>query len=196
MAVTLSELFWQSFEAVRIEPTPKRIRAIAGEQTVVDTTAALLVWEPRRVVPTYAVPVGDIAAALRPLEAEVGAGAIDSQPWDRIPVWDPRVPFGIRLTPGRPVRLVASGGAAPIDGFVADDPDLAGYVILDFDGFDSWLEEDERIISHPHSPFSRIDIRESSKHLRFALEGVTIAEDQPRAHPLRDGAACPVLHSA
>lgn len=176
MAVTLSELFRQHFDAIRIEPTSKRIRAIAGGQTVVDSSAALLVWEPKRVVPTYAVPERDIAATLRAVDAgSAAAGAVDSQPFERVPVWDPRVPFGVRLTPGHAVRLETNGNA-PIDGFVADDPDLAGYVILDFDGVDGWLEEDDPIVSHPHSPFSRIDIRESSTHLRLSLDGVTLAE--------------------
>jgi hypothetical protein len=33
-----------------------------GDDTVVDTTRAMLAWEPRRVVPTYAVPEADVAA--------------------------------------------------------------------------------------------------------------------------------------
>jgi uncharacterized protein (DUF427 family) len=182
MAVTMSELFRQNFGALRIEPSSKRIRAIAGDQTVVDTTAALLVWEPQRVVPTYAAPARDIAATLRPVETDrvetesAEAGEADRRHFEHVPVWDPRVPFGVRLTPGHAVRLETSGTAATIDGFVADDPDLAGYVILDFDGFDTWLEEDEPIVSHPHDPFSRIDIRNTSKRLRFALDGVTLAE--------------------
>jgi len=36
---------------LRHEPTAKRIRAQLGEATVVDSTRAALVWEPRRVVP-------------------------------------------------------------------------------------------------------------------------------------------------
>ena len=46
---------------LRHEPSEKRIRASLDGQTVIDTTRALLVWEPKRVVPTYAVPVDDIA---------------------------------------------------------------------------------------------------------------------------------------
>jgi hypothetical protein len=51
---------------LRHEPTAKRIRAVLDGGTVVDTTRALLVWEPRRIVPSYAVPADDIAAELAP----------------------------------------------------------------------------------------------------------------------------------
>ncbi len=171
MAVTVSELFMQSLGALRIEPTAKRIRAVLDGQTVVDSQDALLVWEPKRVVPTYAVPERDIDASVRSV-APVDTNGRD---FARVPVWDPRVPFDVRLTPGHPVLLERSGSGFAIDGFIAEDPDLDGYVILDFDGFDSWLEEDDPIISHPHSPFSRIDIRTTSKDLRFSLEGFHIA---------------------
>jgi len=46
--------------ALRYEPTEKRIRAELGAVTVVDCVRALLVWEPRRVVPAYAVPIDDV----------------------------------------------------------------------------------------------------------------------------------------
>jgi len=39
------------------EPTARRIRAVLGGAAVVDTTRTVLVWEPRRIVPSYAVPV-------------------------------------------------------------------------------------------------------------------------------------------
>ena len=122
-------------------------------------------------VPTYAVPRTDIGADVTPTEP----AELDTR-FSHIPVWDPRIPFTVRLTLGRSVRVVAPGGEASADGFIADDPELADYVILDFDGFDEWLEEDEPIISHPHSPFSRIDIRASSKRLTFTLDGVLLAE--------------------
>ena len=41
---------------LRIHPIRKRIRAAVGDTVVADTRSALVVWEPRRVVPCYAVP--------------------------------------------------------------------------------------------------------------------------------------------
>jgi len=56
------------------------------------------------------------------------------------------------------------------------DPDLHGYVILDFDGFDEWYEEDERNVGHPRDPFHRIDIVHSSRHVRVELDGDVLGE--------------------
>ena len=74
--------------------------------------------------------------------------------------------------PERPVRRAHHGGRAGDDprppaagrppGFRPADEELDGYVILDFDGFDAWYEEDERNVGHPHDPFHRIDIVHSS----------------------------------
>ena len=36
---------------LRYEPIGKRIRAVLGDRTAVDSSRAALVWEPRRVVP-------------------------------------------------------------------------------------------------------------------------------------------------
>ena len=60
--------------------------------------------------------------------------------------------------------------------FRAADPDLDGYMIVDFDGFDEWFEEDERNVGHPRDPFHRIDIVHSSRHVRVELDGEVLAE--------------------
>jgi uncharacterized protein (DUF427 family) len=57
-----------------------------------------------------------------------------------------------------------------------DDPDLAGYWLLDWDAFDRWLEEEEEVIGHPRDPFHRVDIRRSSRHVRVELDGELLAE--------------------
>ena len=91
------------------------------------------------------------------------------------------VPFG-EVRHDRGARAARpSGGAAEDDAcrpaaFRADDPALAGYVIVDFDGFDAWYEEDERNVGHPRDPFHRIDIVHSSRHVRVERDGVLLAE--------------------
>ena len=59
--------------------------------------------------------------------------------------------------------------------FKLDDAGVDHLVVLDFDAFD-WLEEDEPIVGHPRDPFSRIDIRRSSRHVRVELDGHVLAE--------------------
>jgi uncharacterized protein (DUF427 family) len=86
MSTEIRRLLASGFGQLRHEPTAKRIRAALGASTVVDSTQAVLVWEPRRIVPSYAVPVGDIRAELMAAGAAV-ADATDEigVPWSARP---------------------------------------------------------------------------------------------------------------
>jgi uncharacterized protein (DUF427 family) len=181
MSVRVRDLLMRELDTLRYEPIDKRIRATRGAETVIDTTRAMLVWEPKRVVPTYAVPVEDVAAEVLSLPrtesgdpdahgvAPMGAPQLAGRV-----VFDPSVPFDVRTTEGEPLTIRAGAGDAAA--FRADDPALAGYVIVDFDGFDAWYEEDERNVAHPRDPFHRIDIVHSSRHVRVERDGVLLAE--------------------
>ena len=63
MALDLAHHFFAALPELRIHPTAKRIRAFVGGDPVVDSTTAMIVWEPRRIVPSYAVPIDDINGA-------------------------------------------------------------------------------------------------------------------------------------
>jgi len=105
---------------LRHEPTAKRIRAQLGEATVVDSTRAALVWEPRRVVPTYAVPVEDVRAELTP----AGAAPADTEEvgfsipgLSSRPVLDPSIPFGVHTADGEVVDVQVTGQTLAAAGF-------------------------------------------------------------------------------
>jgi uncharacterized protein (DUF427 family) len=147
---------------LRHEPIEKRVRAKLGEETVVDSTRVLLVWEPRRIIPSFAVPAEDVRGELSPAPASHG----------QVPgVLHPGIPFDVHTAAGEPVTIADREGA----GFRLADDDLAGYVALDFEAFD-WYEEDERILGHPRDPFHRVDIRRSSRPVRIEAGGDVVAE--------------------
>src|SRR5436305_7430749 len=97
VSIQVRELLANGFGELRYEPTAKRIRAVLGGDTVVDSTRALLVWEPRRVVPSYAVPAADVRGDLVPAgPAEPGPGedvGVALPDVTARPVLDPRIPF-------------------------------------------------------------------------------------------------------
>jgi len=183
MSVRVRDLLMRELDTLRYEPTDKRIRATLGDENVIDTTRAMLVWEPKRVVPTYGVPVQDIAGEILSLPRAApgdveghGVAPMDAPQLAGRVVLDPSVPFEVRTTEGEPLTIRAAGAARDVAAFRADDPALAGYVIVDFDGFDAWYEEDERNVAHPRDPFHRIDIVRSSRHVRVERDGVLLAE--------------------
>jgi uncharacterized protein (DUF427 family) len=157
------DLMTQARGGLRHEPLDRRLRANLGADAVVDSTRAILVWEPRRVVPSYAVPAEDVAAEITP--APAADGHADG-------VLHPRIPFAVHTAAGEPVSIGDRAGA----GFRLADPDLAGYVALDFTAFDDWFEEDERIAGHPRDPFHRVDVRRSARPLRIEVGGELVAE--------------------
>lgn len=176
MSTQLRRLLASNFGQLRYEPTAKRIRAELGGRTVADTTGAALVWEPRRVVPSYAVPRSDVDGDLVPAAADPAGERDGSARLAARPVLDPRIPFSVHTTEGLVVDLDAAGQHRPAAGFLPGDPDLAGLVVLDFTAFDAWYEEDELCVSHPRDPFHRIDVLPSSRRVRVELDGQVLAE--------------------
>ena len=179
MSSQVRELLASGFGQLRHEPTAKRIQAVLGGETIVDSTRAVLVWEPRRIVPSYAVPVQDVRGELVPAGQAAGAvgGDVGVSLTDvtALRVLDPSVPFTVHSTEGEMVDVHAAGQRRPGAGFRPADPDLAGLVILDFAAFDAWYEEDEQNVGHPRDPFHRIDVLPSSRQVRLELDGQVLA---------------------
>jgi uncharacterized protein (DUF427 family) len=175
MSIQVREVLMGELGSLRYEPIAKRIRAVTGGVTVVDSTRTRLVWEPGRVVPSYAVPVDDVHGEV--VGAPGGAAPVpaDLPRLGGRAVLVPEIPFAVHSAEGEPVTVRAPDGREAA-AFRPDDPDLDRYVILDFDGFDEWYEEDERNVSHPRDPFHRIDIVHSSRHVRVEAGREVLAE--------------------
>jgi uncharacterized protein (DUF427 family) len=176
MSVRVRDLLMGELGSLRHEPTDKRIRAMLGDRTVVDSTRAMLVWEPKRVVPSYAIPAEDIDAQIstRPAATAADGATVAGVPLGARSVYDPSIPFSAHSCEGEPLTIHVAGREA--EAFRPDDADLADYVVLDFDAFDAWYEEDERNVGHPRDPFHRIDIVHSSRHVRVEAGGEVLAE--------------------
>lgn len=174
MAIPLAQHLFAALPELRMHPTSKRIRALVDGETVVDSTRALIVWEPRRIVPSYAVPVEDVDVELAPSaggSAEEHTVTIGELP----PVLDPSSAFAAHTVPGRSFDVVA-GRTLEAAAFTPEDTDLDGYVVLDFDAFDEWREEDELLVGHARDPFTTIDTRRSSRRVVVEIDGTPVAD--------------------
>ena len=171
MALRLKWHLGQAVPQTRFEPTPVRLRAYAGGGLALDSQRGVLVWEPRRIVPVYAVPEADLRLRVEVTDPQPGPPDLDAYP----PMLGPDS-FEPHTTAGTIVDLVADGGhRLPRAGFRPGDPDLAGLVVLDFAAFDRWLAEDEELVGHPHDPFKRIDVVRSLRHVEVGLDGTVLA---------------------
>jgi len=149
---------------VRVETSAKRVRTYLSGQLVADTTHPSLVWESPH-YPTYYFPAADLKAKLVPTgqtERSPSRGAAE--------LFDVQVDGAI--APGAARRYPDS----PI-------PELRELVRIDWAAMTEWFEEDEPVYVHARSPYTRVDILPSSRHIKVEIDGITVAESS-RAHIL------------
>jgi uncharacterized protein (DUF427 family) len=53
---------------------------------------------------------------------------------------------------------------------------LKGLYKVDFHSMDQWFEEDVPVYGHPKDPYKRIDILHSTRNVKVAVDGVTLAD--------------------
>jgi len=169
MAIHLGQHLARLTDQLRFEPVTRRIRASHAGHPVLDSTGAALVWEPRRVVPMYAVPPADLLADLTPCPPPPMPAAADLPP-----VLGP-AHFGWHLADGRSYAVHVAGRSFEAAAFAPADPDLGGRLILAWQPFD-WVEEAQPVSGHPHDTFHRIDVLRSERHVVVSLGGQVLAD--------------------
>ena len=90
-------------------------------------------------------------------------------------VLDPSTGFTFHTMEGRSFDIVTGTSTLPAAAFAAADADLDGFVVVDFDAFDEWREEDEVLVGHARDPFTTVDTRHSSRRVEVEIAGVAIA---------------------
>ena len=140
-----------------IEPVPRRIRAVLAGEVVLDTTAALYVWEWPN-YPQYYIPLADVRADL----------LVDEQHTQKLSRGSARQ-HGLRVGElTRPKAMRVHGDDAV--------PGLAGMARFEWDALDAWYEEDEQVFVPPRNPYTRVDAIRSTRSVRIELEGAVLAD--------------------
>ena len=92
---------------------------------------------------------------------------------------------------------VKAGGKELVDAAwqYPDSPleELRDHVRFDWDALDAWFEEDEEVFVHPRSPYARVDILPSSRHVRVAHRRRGGGRHPPAVAAVRDRPARPLL---
>jgi len=150
---------------VAIDEFPRRLRAYFGGEVILDTKQAVLLHETRH-LPVYYVPLADVRHEL--LDATDHTTHCPYK--GDASYWSVRV--GDR---------VAENAVWNYPEVVEGCPDISGYVALYWTSMDHWFEEDEEVFVHPRNPYKRIDVLESSRHVRVEIDGTTVADSsRPR----------------
>lgn len=171
MALRMKRLLMGSAAELRYEPYPLRVRATVDGLTAVESTRAALVWEPRRLVPVFAVPAEDLHGTL----VETRTPAADEHEFP--PFLGPD-DFALHTTEGRAFDVVVGERTLEGAAFAPDNPALDGRVELDFAAFERWYVEDEELVGHARDPYKRIETVRSDRHVVVAFEGQVLAESR------------------
>jgi uncharacterized protein (DUF427 family) len=170
MALQMTSVLAGARRELRQHPVALRVRAESDGTTVVDSYAARLVWEPRRIVSAYAVPVADIAGSL------VNPQPVTPDPRALPPVLSPRHGFDVHAMAGTAYDIETSAGTLAGAAFLPEDKDLEGYAVLDWDAFTRWFEEGEEVRGHPREPFHSIRCLPSERHVVVEIDGQVVAD--------------------
>jgi uncharacterized protein (DUF427 family) len=145
---------------IYFEDFPRRMRARFAGETIVDSRHAKLLHEQAH-LPVLYFP-----------EAEVRMDLLE--PTDhstRCPFKGEASYWSVRVGD----RIVENAGWSYPDP-IEDAPRLAGYFAFYWRLMDEWMEEDEPAIVHVRDPYHRVDVLESSRHVRVIVNGEVVAE--------------------
>jgi uncharacterized protein (DUF427 family) len=147
---------------ITFEPSPKRVRAAVGGETVADTTRAQLMLETKH-MPVYYFPREDVRTDL----------LVRTDHSTHCPFKGEASYWSLRTSEGLRENAVWSY-ETPYDEMAA----IRDYLAFYRDKADHWYEEDEEVFGHPRDPYHRIDVRPSSRHVRVVLGGETVADSR------------------
>jgi uncharacterized protein (DUF427 family) len=143
-----------------IEPSPRRIRAIFAGETVLDARHASLLHEHGRLA-VYYFPRDEVRMdLLEPSDRRTSSTARGEARWWTLRAGD---------------RVAADAAWAhpePPPGAEA----LAALIAFEWGAMDRWYEEDEEAIVHARDPYHRVDVLDTSRHVKVSLGGELLAE--------------------
>jgi uncharacterized protein (DUF427 family) len=147
---------------IYFEDSPRRIRARFAGEEIVDSRHAKMLHEHAH-LPIYYFPRDEVRMnLLEPTDHSTHCPFKGDASY-----WSVRV--GDRVA-----ENAVWGYPDPID----EAPPLADYLAFYWRKMDEWYEEDEPAIVHARDPYHRVDVLESSRHVRVSVNGELVAESR------------------
>src|SRR5262249_10235121 len=137
--------------SLRVEPSPRWVRGYVDGKPIVDSKRVVVVYGARRLA-TYFFRAQDVRMdLLRPSTIQDG-----EQRWT--------LDAG-----GRTIEDIAWAYTDTDEGVGAQ---LRDYVAFEWRKMDAWYEEDDEVFVHPRDPYHRVDVLNSSRHVKVVIGGV------------------------
>jgi uncharacterized protein (DUF427 family) len=140
--------------------SPRRVRVVSGGETIADSKRAMLLRE-AGCLPVYYFSREDVRMDLMvPTKRKTHCPYKgDASCWT--------VKVGDKLAED----AAWSYSIPPPDCAAIKD-----HMAFDWNKMDAWYEEDEEIFKHPRDPYKRVDVLQSSRHVRVVVAGEAVAE--------------------
>src|SRR5437879_8203576 len=130
-------------------PVPQRIRAVVGDETLVDSREAKLLHETGH-LPVYYFPRHEVRFdLLEPSETRTYCPHKGEASYWTVVTGEQRIEDAA-WTYREPLESAAF---------------LAEHIALYWNRVDAWLAEDELLLGHPHDPFPRLVVNPTSRHV-------------------------------
>ena len=143
-----------------LEPSPRRIRGTLGDELVVDSCHARMLFEHGR-LPIYMFPREEVRQELlSPSERVTSSPNKGRARWLDLRLGDRVVPAAAWEYPAPPAAA----------------PPLPGLLAFRWEALDEWFEEDEPAVVHARDPYHRVDALDAYRHVRISLDGELLAE--------------------
>lgn len=147
---------------VHVEPSPRRVRVTFNGETIADSKRAVLLRETGH-LPVYYFPPEDVRQDL--LES--------TDLHTRCPFKGEAAYWTVRVG-----DRVADNAVWAYPDPLPGREDIRGYQAFYWERMDAWFEEDEQVFKHPRDPYHRVDVVQSSRHIRVEIGGQTLADSR------------------
>ncbi|HEV7665111.1 MAG TPA: DUF427 domain-containing protein [Chloroflexota bacterium] len=150
---------------VHVEVSPRRVRVKFNGEIIADSKRAVLLRE-SNLLPVYYFPPEDVRQdVLTPTDLHTRCPYKGEASYWTVTVGDKRA------------ENAMWGYVDPLPG----REDIAGYRAFYWAKMDAWYEEDEEIFKHPRDPYHRVDVVQSSRHVKVEMNGQVVADStRPR----------------
>jgi uncharacterized protein (DUF427 family) len=146
------------------QPFERRIRAVLGGETVIDTVDGKLLYE------------SDLPAVLYVPEGDVRQDLIERTDHSTHCPFKGDASYWTVSAGGKVAENALWGYESPIESAAW----LKGYVAAYWDEFDAWFEEEEELRLRLRDPYHRVDVRRASARVTVRANGEIVAEsDRP-----------------
>jgi uncharacterized protein (DUF427 family) len=143
---------------IRLEPIQRRVRVMLGGVTIADSRGVVLMLEKRRLA-VYYFPAHDVRLDL------FASTDFKSRHEGKGEATFYSIKVGDRLAEKAAWRYLEP-----------ERRDLKDYVAFYWDKMDAWFEEDDEVFVHPRDPYHRVDVLNSSRHVKVVVGGEVVAE--------------------